>query len=288
VEIGGGSFIAGFAEQLESMKPGESRTITVTFPAEYSNKELAGKLVTFDVTAKKLSRLVLPSVDDELAKRIGFEDLADMRDSVTRRMQGELDGLARLRLKRQLLDALADRADFPAPQGLVDQEFDQIWQRVEAERKDGRLDEDDKDKDEATLRADYRAIAERRVRLGLLLAEIGRANGITVGQDEITRAMRMEASRYPGQEAQMMEFFRKYPRAGDSLRGPILEDKVIDFVLELAKVTDEMVTPEELQEEPPVETPSSAAARASAAQPEAEVAASGDAAPSEAAPDASG
>jgi trigger factor len=262
VEIGAGTFIPGFAEQLEGMKPGETRAIDVVFPAEYTTKDLAGKAATFDVTAKGLSRFVVPALDDTFAQKLAFDDLAEMRSSVQRRIQAELDAMARLRIKRQLLDALADRANFPAPQGLVDQEFNQIWQRVEAERKEGRLDDDDKDKDEATLQADYRAIAERRVRLGLLLAEIGHANNITVGDDEMTRAMRMEAARYPGQEARMMELFRKYPRASDQLRGPIFEDKVIDFVLELAKVTDQTVTPAELAEEPPMPGAAAAAAEA--------------------------
>jgi trigger factor len=266
VEIGGSQFIPGFADQLEGMKAGETRTIDVTFPAEYGNKDLAGKAATFDVTTKKLSRFVVPALDDAFAQKLAFDDLAEMRSSVQRRLQADLDSLARLRIKRQLLDALADRAKFPAPEGLVDQEFGQIWQRVESERKEGRLDDDDKDKDEATLRADYRAIAERRVRLGLLLAEIGHTNNITVGDDEMTRAMRMEAARYPGQEAQMMEFFRKYPRAADQLRGPIFEDKVIDFVLELAKVTDQTVTPEELAEEPPAPGAGAAAAEAKPAE----------------------
>jgi trigger factor len=268
VEIGVNTFIPGFEDQLLGMKPGESRTIEVTFPADYGNQDLAGKPATFDVTAKKLSRFVIPAVDDAFAQKLAFDDLADMRESVSKRMQADLDVLARLRIKRHLLDALADQATFPAPQGLVDQEFGQIWQRLESERKEGRLDEDDKGKDEETLRKDYRAIADRRVRLGLLLAEIGRANGITVGDDEMTRAMRMEAARYPGQEQRMMEFFRKYPRAADSLRGPIFEDKVIDFVLELAKVTDQVVTAEELAEEPPVPVPSAAAAEAKPAEAE--------------------
>ena len=252
VELGAGTFIPGFAEQLEGMKSGETRTIEVVFPAEYGNKDLAGKAATFDVTAKRLSRFVVPALDDAFAQKLAFDDLAEMRSSVQRRIQADLDGIARLRIKRQLLDALANRANFPAPQGLVDQEFNQIWQRVEAERKEGRLDQDDKDKDEETLRADYQAIAERRVRLGLLLTEIGQANNITVGDDEMTRAMRMEAARYPGQEVQMLDLFRKYPRAAEQLRGPIFEDKVIDFVLELAKVTDQTVTAEELADEPPV------------------------------------
>jgi trigger factor len=293
VELGGTGFIPGFADQLEGMRPGEDRTISVTFPEEYGNKDLAGKAATFDITAKKLSRPVVPPVDDELAKKLAFDDLTELRRVMTERYQREYDAMARVRLKRDLLDALAEQANFQAPQGLVDQEFGQIWQRLEAERKEGRLDEDDKDKDEETLRSDYRGIAERRVKLGLVLAEIGRVNGITVLPEELTRAKRAEASRYPGQEAQMMEFFRKYPQAENALRGPIFEDKVVDFVLELAKLTDQTVTPEELAQEPPVpgmrnagSAPAAQAAPQAAAEaaPEAAPVAEAGSAPAEAAP----
>jgi len=253
VEIGGTGFIPGFSEQIEGMKPGEQRTIDVTFPAEYGVPTLAGKAAKFDITAKALSRPVVPALDDELARKMAFGDMAEMRDMVTRRIQTEYDQLSRLRLKRQLLDALADLVTFASPEGMVEQEFSQIWQRLDADRQAGRLDDDDKDKDEETLKADYRAIAERRVRLGLLLAEIGRANSITVAQDEMNRAMRAEAMRYPGQEQQVFEFFRQNPRATDTLRGPLFEEKVIDFILELAKVEDKTVTLDELTKEPPVE-----------------------------------
>jgi trigger factor len=236
------------------MKPSETRTIEVTFPAEYGVATLAGKPATFEVTAHKVSRAVVPEVDDELAKKLGFEDLAEMRDTITKRLQNEYDQLARLRLKRQLLDALAEVAQFSSPEGMVNQEFDQIWQRLETERQQGRLDEDDKGKDEETLRSDYRAIAERRVRLGLLLAEIGRVNSITVQPDEMTRAMRVEAMRFPGQEQQVFEFFRQNPRAVDTLRGPLFEEKVIDFILELAQVENQTVTLEELTKDPPATT----------------------------------
>src|SRR5579871_890111 len=242
VEIGGTGFIPGFAEQLEGLKAGDTRTIEVTFPAEYGAPNLAGKAASFEITAHKLSRPILPAQDDDLAKKLGFDDFAAMRTMITERMQAEYDQLSRLRLKRQLLDSLADVAKFDSPQGMVDQEFDQIWQRLEAERQQGRLDDDDKDKDEATLRSDYRAIAERRVRLGLLLAEIGRVNNIVVQPDELTRAMRAEASRFPGQEQQVFEFFRQNQRATDSLRGPIFEEKVVNFILELAKVDDKTVS----------------------------------------------
>jgi trigger factor len=251
VEVGGEGFIPGFTDQIDGMKPGETRAIEVTFPAEYGVPNLAGKPATFEITVKKLSQAVVPAVDDELAKKLGFDDLAAMREAVTARLQGEYDQMSRLRLKRQLLDALAERAVFASPESMVEQEFSQIWQRLETDRKEGRLDDDDKDKDEETLRSDYRAIAERRVRLGLLLAEIGRVNSIAVAADEMARAMRIEAMRYPGQEQQIMEFFRQNPRATETLRGPIYEDKVIDFVLELAKVEDRVVPLEELAEEPP-------------------------------------
>jgi trigger factor len=252
VEVGGEGFIPGFSDQMEGMKPGEIRTLEVTFPADYAVPDLAGKPATFEVTAKKLSRSLVPEVDGELAKKLGFDDLAAIREAVTGRIQGEYDQISRLRLKRQLLDALADVAVFASPETMVEQEFSEIWQRLETDRKAGRLDDDDKDKDDESLKSEYRAIAERRVRLGLLLSEIGRTNSITVAPDEMARAMRLEAMRYPGQEQQVMEYFRQNPRATDTLRGPLYEDKVVDFVLELAKVEDSVVTAEELvKEEPP-------------------------------------
>ena len=251
VEIGGAGFIPGFSEGMIGMKPGETRMIDVTVPEEYGAKELAGKAATFEITAKKLRTAKLPELDDELGKKLGFEGLEPVRNLITEQMQREYDQLSRMRLKRELLDALSATASFPAPEGMVEAEFAQIWQRIEADRAADKLDEEDKSKDEETLRAEYRTIAERRVRLGLLLAEIGRANALTVGADEMSRAMRVEASRYPGQEQQVMEFFRSNPQATESLRGPLFEDKVVDYVLELATVTDVIVTPEELVAEPP-------------------------------------
>jgi trigger factor len=248
VEIGGAGFIPGFSEQMAGMKPGESRTIEVTFPEEYGAKELAGKAASFDITAKALQQKVTPAIDDALAAKLGLDSADKLRELVRDQMQREYDQLSRLRLKRALLDALAERADFTAPDAMVESEFGQIWQRVEADLKAGTGDEEDRAKDEATLRAEYRAIAERRVKLGLLLSEIGRVNGVTVAADEMTRAMRAEAARYPGQEAQVMEFFRKNPQAADSLRGPIFEDKVVDFVLELARLEERVVDVAELTE----------------------------------------
>ncbi|NHN88751.1 trigger factor [Acetobacter conturbans] len=251
VEIGGEGFIPGFAEQIEGMNPGEEKVINVTFPADYGAEELAGKEVTFDIKAKELKKPVEAELNDDLAKKIGFENLDKIRELITKQVEDEYEQLSRLRLKRDLLDKLAEKTDFPAPEGMVEAEFEQIWARVETDRKAGELDEEDQGKDEETLKADYRKIAERRVKLGLLLAEIGRAKGITVTQDEMARAVRAEAMRYRGQEQAVFDFFSKNPQAAESLRGPIFENKVIDYIIELAKVEDKEVTPEELSDMPP-------------------------------------
>ncbi len=250
VELGGSGFIPGFSEGMEGMRPGEERQIQVTFPEEYGTKELAGKPATFDLKATTLQQAKPMVIDDALAEKLGFENLEDLRKLIATQMQCEYDQVSRMRIKRDLLDSLAKGASFMVPESMVEGEFASIWQRVESDLKQGKGDEEDKGKDEDTLKAEYRAIAERRVRLGLLLSEIGRANGVQVGQDELLRAMRTEAGRYQGQEAQVMEFFRKNPQASDALRGPIFEDKVVDFILDLAKVEDKAVTPEELAAEP--------------------------------------
>lgn len=246
IEVGGGGFIPGFTEQMEGLAPGESRDIDVTFPADYGSAELAGKHARFTIAAKALKTRTPRAIDDELAKAVGMEDLEKLKDAIRGSLQREYDALSRLRVKRALLDSLADKASFPVPEGMVEAEFGQIWQRVEADLRAGRLDDEDKGKDEATLKAEYRTIAERRIRLGLMLSEIGRANNVQVGREEMQRAVFQEASRYPGQEQQVLEFFRKNPQAAESLRAPIFEEKVVDFMLELAKVTERQVPPEEL------------------------------------------
>lgn len=246
VEIGGTGFIPGFAEQLEGIKVGESRTITVTFPAEYGAAELAGKEATFDITAKALKQFEAAVADDALATELGFEDLEDLKKFIRDRLQRELDSEARQNLKRQLLDALAERVSFEVPPSLSASEFKQIWDRLEEERKAGRVDEADKDKDEETLKSEYQAIADRRVRLGLLLAEIGQKNGITVSNEELNRAIFQHSMMYGARQKEALEMFRKNPQAAEFLRGPIFEEKVVDYVLELAKVEDKTVTQEEL------------------------------------------
>ncbi|HQT67431.1 MAG: trigger factor [Rhodospirillales bacterium 20-60-12] len=250
IEIGGTGFIPGFAEQIEGLAPGETRTIKVTFPAEYHSQDLAGKDAEFEITAKSLAAAKPVEMDDEFAKSMGFGDLAALRGAVSSSIEREYDQMSRLKLKRALLDALAELAQFTAPETLVEAEFAEIWRQVEAEQKEGNLDPEDANKDDATLRAEYRAIADRRVRLGLLVAEIGRINNITVADQDLTRALRAEAMRYQGQEQQVIEFFRKNPQAMDRFRGPIFEDKVVDYVLGVVKLEDQETTPEELAAEP--------------------------------------
>ena len=258
IDIGGSGFIPGFVEGIAGMRPGESKTIEVTFPSDYQAANLAGKLATFEITAKKLRKPVPAPIDDTLAEKLGFDSLENLRETLESMRGRRLEGLTRMRLKRDLLDLLAEAATFGPPEVLVEQEFAQIWKNLEDSRANGTMDEDDKAKTEDQLRTDYRAIADRRVRLGLLLGEIGRANGVQVGADEMTRAMRAEASRYPGQEQQVVEFFRKNPQAAESLRGPIFEDKVIDYVLDSATVTDAEISIEDLEKDP--EEPKAAAA----------------------------
>ena len=260
VELGGDGFIPGFVEQLEGVTVGETRTINVTFPENYSAAALAGKPASFEITVKQIRKPIAPAIDDAFAMTLGYDTLEELREDIRKRRQADLDNLSRMRVKRELLDQLAKMVDFPLPPTMAEAEFNQIWERLEASRKAGEEDEDDKGKDEETLRSEYRAIGARRVRLGLLLAEIARLNNLAVTEGELARAVRQEVMRYPGQEEQMMELFRKYPALSDNLRAPILEDKVVDFILDLAQITDEVVSIEDLLKEPPAEGAETAAA----------------------------
>ena len=248
--VGGEGFIPGFAEQLEGLAPGETRVIDVTFPAEYGAKELAGKQATFEITAKALNIANTPVADDEFAKQLGLESLADLEKDIATRIGEEFAQLSRLKQKRGLLDALAERAQFAVPESLVEAEFAEIWRQVEQEKAAGRADPEDETKDEATLKAEYRGIADRRVRLGLLVAEIGRANDINVTDQDLQRAMVSEAMRYRDQAMQVLEFFKKNPAAMDRFRGPIFEDKVVDYLLGQVQLEEVTVTPEALAADP--------------------------------------
>ena len=333
IELGAGRFIPGFEDQLTGAKAGEERTIKVTFPADYGAPDLAGKDATFDVKVKEVQQRLPAAIDDSLAEAVGLENLAELRQEVRQRMQRDYDSMARQRVKRALLDKLAERYDFPVPPGMVEMEFNTIWAQYEAEREgrkrmaagqadanagaaEGPVDaaaliapeetalEGSSDQSPASAEAEqpheheheaaahhatshpgsttepldaaaliapeetalegasdtepaaseedekvkeeYRRIAERRVRLGLLLAEAGRANNITVTQEELNQALAQEARRHPGYERQVIDFYRKSPEAINNLRAPIFEEKVVDYILELAKPAERKVSPQEL------------------------------------------
>jgi trigger factor len=250
--LGSGSFIPGFEGQLEGAAKGDKRTVQVTFPDDYGHKPVAGKQASFEVEVKQVKAPLPTAVDDELAKKLGLENLDALRQTMRQQLERDYAGLSRAKLKRALLDALAEKHDFPVPPGLVDTEFDNIWKQVEQERE--RLKQAGQPaepaKPEEQEKADYRAIAERRVRLGLLLAEVGQRNNVAVTQDEVNRAIGEQARRFPGQERQVFEYFQKNPQAQATLRAPILEEKVCDFIIEMAEVSDRKVPVEELLRDP--------------------------------------
>jgi trigger factor len=242
LEIGSGSFIPGFEDQLIGAEVGKEVDIKVTFPADYGSPELAGKDAVFKCTIKEMHEFVDKPADDELAKKNNFENLEAMRKAVAERISQDYARISRSMIKRQLLDKLADAHKFAVPEGLVESEFNAIWQRIEEAKKGGQKLDDDEEK----MRKEYRDIAERRVRLGLLLADVGRSNAIDVTPEELNQAVMREAMRYPGQERQVLEFYGKNAELKEQLRAPIFEEKTVDFILELAKVAEKPVTPEEL------------------------------------------
>lgn len=243
LELGSGSFIPGFEDQIVGAEVGKTVDVKVTFPAEYGAPELAGKDAVFKCTIKEIHEFVDKPADDELAKKNNFENLEAMRKAVGERIGQDYSQISRTMTKRQLLDKLADSHKFAVPEGLVEGEFNAIWQRIEEAKKNGQQVEGG---DEEKMRKEYREIAERRVRLGLLLADVGRSNSIDVTPEELNQAVMREAMRYQGQERQVLEFYSKNAEMKDQLRAPIFEEKTVDFILELAKVSEKSVTPEEL------------------------------------------
>jgi trigger factor len=335
IELGAAGFLPGFTDQLVGANAGDQRNVRVTFPEESGNPELAGKEGVFEVAVKEVRHRLPATIDDELAQAAGLENLAELHQEIRQRMQRDYDSIARQRLKRALLDKLAERYDFPVPPGMVDMEFNSIWAQYEAEKErrkeaasaadeaaagsaaaaEGPIDaaaliapeetalegsserspvsaEAEKphehepaghhaiphpgsaeepidaaaivapeetalegasdtepaafDEDDEKAKAEYQRIAERRVRLGLLLAEIGRSNNISVSQEELNQALTQEARRHPGYERQVIDYYRRTPEAINNLRAPIFEEKVIDFIVELAKLEERKVTPQEL------------------------------------------
>jgi trigger factor len=338
IELGAEGLLPGFTEQLTGIGAGETRAVRVTFPEDYGNPDMAGKEGVFEVAVKEVRQRLPAAIDDTLAEAVGLENLGELRQEVRQRMQRDYDGIARQRLKRLLLDKLAERYDFPVPPGMVEMEFNSIWAQYEGEKEarkqiaaqvgeqageapgQGPLDAaamiapeetaleggsdrspataeaakpepaehepashhaashpgaaaepldaaaviapeetalegasdsepvamENEEEDDRKAREEFGRIAERRVRLGLLLAEVGRNNNITVGQEELNQALAQEARRHPGYERQVIDYYRKNPDALNNLRAPIFEDKVVDFIVELAKPAERKVTPQEL------------------------------------------
>jgi trigger factor len=255
VVIGSKSFIPGFEEQLVGIKAGETRTVKATFPANYLKADVAGKEASFAVNATAIDAPGSVTADDEFAKQLGLESIAKLRDAVKERIAQEHGQASRAKVKRALLDALDERHQFDLPPTLVDQEFDNVWQTVENDLKEQGRTLADEGTTEEKAKAEYRKIAERRVRLGLVIAEIGDKNNIKVSDDEVTRAVVERARQFPGQEQKVWDLYRNNPQALASLRAPIYEEKVVDFLLELAKVTEKKVTREELYKVDDEETP---------------------------------
>lgn len=249
VVLGSNSYIPGFEEQLLGVKAGDTRVLNVTFPEEYGVPKLAGQAATFDVTVSEVKGAVETKIDDDLAKNIGLSDLATLKDAVKKNIEDQFAQLSRQKAKRSLLDALDETHSFDLPPKMMAAEFEAIWAQVQQDKEAGNEDPEDAGKSEDDLKAEYTKIAERRVRLGLVLAEVGRINGVEVKDEEVGRAIQQEATRFPGQEKQVYDFFQKNPNAVASLRAPLYEEKVVDFMLQMANVTDLVVTREELENE---------------------------------------
>jgi trigger factor len=249
VDVGSGSFLPGFEDQMIGMAVGETRLVSVSFPATYGNQQLAGKDAAFDVTVKAIDVPGTVTIDDAFASSLGQASLAALRETVRGGLQQEHAGRSRQKLKRKLLDELDAMHKFPAPPTLVEEEFKNVWAVVENDLKTQGRTFADEGTTEEKAREEYQAIAERRVRLGLVLAEIGDRNKITVNENELNRALVERMRQFPGREQEIWDFYRKNANALASVRAPLFEEKVVDFIIELAQVTDKPVEREELYKE---------------------------------------
>jgi len=247
--LGSGRFLPGFEDNVIGMKSGETRNFDLKFPDDYPAAAIAGKQANFAVTAKTVEAPGTVPLDDDFAKTLGLESLAKLRDALRERIQRDHAAASRQKIKRALLDQLDALHKFEPPPSLVEQEFNNVWSAVESDLKQQGRSFADEGTTEEKARADYRAIAERRVRLGLVIAEIGEKNNITVTEEQMRAAVMEQVRQMPGREQQVWDYYRNNPGALAGLRAPLFEDKVVDFVLELAEVTDQQVTREELFKE---------------------------------------
>ncbi|NCO03325.1 MAG: trigger factor [Alphaproteobacteria bacterium] len=247
LELGSGQFIPGFEDQLIGKKAGEKVEVNVTFPEQYGAAKLAGRDAIFDVEIKEIHEATDAVVNDDFAKELGFDDEKALRDAVENQLSKDYEAYTRMKLKRQILDILDDNHQFDLPESMQKAEYEGIMQQIEAERaadpeqKDKQLTDDEKE--------ELEAIAERRVRLGLVIADIGQANGVTVANNELQGAVISEAQKYPGQERMVFEYYQKNPQALEGLRAPLFEEKVVDLIVEGATVTEKSVSIEELTKE---------------------------------------
>jgi len=253
VVLGRGGFIPGFEEGLKGAKAGDERKIEATFPVEYPVADLAGKTASFDVKVKSVAAAKKPAIDDELAKSLGAESLPKLRELVKDQIAKEYAQVSRAKLKRVLLDELEKAHTFELPSALVDAEFEGIWKQVTDGLEQAKKSFADEGKTEESAREEYRKIAQRRVRLGLVIGEVGDKGKVEVSKEELRRALVEQARRYPGQEKAVFDFYEKNPGALTELRAPILEEKVIDYIIELAKPGERRVSREELFKQPDAE-----------------------------------
>jgi trigger factor len=249
VTIGSNTFIPGFEQQLIGMTAGDTRTLKVSFPKNYASEKLAGQPAEFETAATLVEAPQETAVNDEFAKTLGLESLDKLKQAARERLAAEFAGATRQRVKRTLLDRLDESHRFEAPPSLIDEEFNLMWTSIKAEMESGGKTFADENTTEEAAKEEYRKIADRRVRLGLVLSEIGEKNKITVTDDEVSRAVIERARQMPGREKEVWDYYRNNANALAQLRAPIYEDKVVDFILELANVTEKKVSREELYED---------------------------------------
>lgn len=267
LELGSGMFIPGFEEQLLGAKPGDRVEVKVTFPEEYGSAALAGKDAIFDVTVKEIKEPAETSIDDDFAKNLGFDELKPLREAVREQILADCQQAARQRMKQQIMDQLHEGRDFELPPRMLEMEFDALWKEREQHKGHGHQHEEEEGKSEEEVRAEYQDAAARRVRLGLMLSKIGEDAGVKVSEEETNAALMREAQRYQGNEQQVMEFYRSNPQAMANLNAPLYENKVVDYILEMASVTDEKTTvdavlnPEPEEQKPAAEKKTRAAAK---------------------------
>lgn len=276
LELGSNTFIPGFEEQLIGVNAGDEVKVEVTFPEDYPRADYAGKAATFETKVHEIREPVAVEVDDVFAKNFGLEDLAGLREAIGQQIGQEFSNASRLKVKRVLMDKLADGHEFELPEGMLEAEYQQICQQAKPQPEQAAQNMDDGDPQQGQPAADadmsddekaeYRNAAVRRVRLGLLLAEVGRMNNIQVADEEVQRAIMQQVTRFPGQERQVMEFYQSNPEARASIQAPLFEDKVVDFILEMAKIEDQTVAAEDLFRDDDAAEPEAEAAAEAAAE----------------------